>query len=129
MAKDFAEWINQADYDYETARVMRQSGRNFYAVFMCHMAVEKALKALLFHKTGNVPPKTHNLFWLLSKIEEKPPQQIGEFIVKLNEANVATRYPEALKEMIKIYNNQIADAMITQTQETLSWIRSMQKTP
>jgi HEPN domain-containing protein len=65
MAKDFAEWINQADYDYETARVMRQSGRNFYAVFMCHMAVEKALKALLFHITGNVPPKTHNLFWLL----------------------------------------------------------------
>jgi len=48
MGKDFTEWITQADYDYDTARVMRQSGRNFYAVFMYHMAVEKALKALVF---------------------------------------------------------------------------------
>jgi hypothetical protein len=59
----------------------------------------------------------------------KPPQQIGEFIVKLNEANVATRYPEALTDMIKIYNDQITDVIITQTQETLSWIRTMQKMP
>jgi HEPN domain-containing protein len=129
MGKDFTEWITQADYDYDTARVMRQSGRNFYAVFMCHMAVEKALKALVFQKTGEVLPKTHNLFWLLSKIEVKPPQLIGEFVIKLNEANVATRYPEALSEMIKIYNDAITDSIITQTQEVLSWIKTMQKTP
>jgi HEPN domain-containing protein len=127
MRKDFTEWITQADYDYDTARIMRQSGRNFYAVFMCHMAVEKALKALVFQSTGDIPPKTHNLFWLLSKIEVKPPRLIGEFVIKLNEANVATRYPEELSEMIRIYNDSITDSIITQTQEVLSWIKTMQK--
>ena len=39
MAKNAEEWILQSDYDLATARVMRTSGRNFYAVFMCHMAV------------------------------------------------------------------------------------------
>lgn len=129
MEKDFTEWIKQADYDYDTAKLMRQSGRNFYAVFMCHMAVEKALKAVVFQKTGDVPPKTHNLFWLLSKIAVKPSQSIGEFIIKLNEANVATRYPEALSEMIKIYNDTITDSIIAQTLEVLSWTKTMQKTP
>jgi HEPN domain-containing protein len=51
MAKNPAEWIKQADYDYDTAELMQQSGRNFYAVFMCHMAIEKGLKALLLLKT------------------------------------------------------------------------------
>ena len=128
MAKDFAEWINQADYDYDTAKVMRQSGRNFYAVFMCHMAVEKALKAILLRNTENVPAKTHNLFWLLSQIGVQPPPSIGEFVIKLNEANVATRYPEALSEMIKIYDGTITDTIIMQTREVLSWIKTMQKT-
>jgi HEPN domain-containing protein len=126
MSKNFQEWINQADYDYDTALLMRQSGRNFYAVFMCHMSVEKALKALLYKKTGAVPPKTHNLLLLLSTIGEKPTQTIGVFITKLNEANVATRYPEELTEMIKLYNNTITDSIITGTKEALTWIKTMQ---
>lgn len=40
------EWLKQADYDMETAEIMREKGRNFYAVFMCHQALEKALKGL-----------------------------------------------------------------------------------
>lgn len=96
MAKNPAEWLKQADYDYDTAELMQQSGRNFYAVFMCHMAIEKGIKALLLLKTGEVPPKTHNLLLLLSKTGIRPSEPIAESIVKLNEANVATRYPEEL---------------------------------
>ncbi len=44
MAKRPAEWLAQADYDIETAELMISGGRHFYAVFMCHLAVEKALK-------------------------------------------------------------------------------------
>jgi HEPN domain-containing protein len=125
MARDAAEWIRQAEYDFSTASIMRKSGRNFYAVFMCHMAIEKALKAISFLKGEDLPPKTHNLLLLLSLIGKKPPAKIGEFIAQLNEANVATRYPEELSEMIKIYNDEIADAIIAQTQEIFIWIKSM----
>jgi len=126
MAKDAAEWLMQADYDYDTAELLRQSGRNFYAVFMCHMAIEKALKALLLLKTGEIPLKTHNLLLLLSKIGIKPPEPIAESIVKLNEANVATRYPEQLSEMIKVYDSETAKRFISQAKDTLTWIKTMQ---
>jgi HEPN domain-containing protein len=126
MAKDAAEWIKQSDYDYDTAELMRQSGRNFYAVFMCHMAIEKALKALLLLRTKEIPPKTHNLLLLLTKTGIKPPEIIAENIIRLNEANVATRYPEELSEMIKVYDNDTVIRVLSQTKEALTWIKTRQ---
>ncbi|MDO9528114.1 MAG: HEPN domain-containing protein [Syntrophales bacterium] len=48
MAEDPQEWLRQADYDMDTAEYMLSGGRYFYAVFMCHLSIEKALKGL-FH--------------------------------------------------------------------------------
>jgi HEPN domain-containing protein len=125
MTKSAEEWLKQAEYDFDTAGIMRQSGRNFYAVFMCHMSVEKALKALVFRKSGTVPPKTHNLLLLLTHGGIKPPDTIGRFIVQLNEANVATRYPDELAKMIRTYNDDITDAILAQAREIVSWIKTM----
>jgi len=52
METRVTEWMRQADYDWETAEYMLQGGRCFYAVFMCHMAVEKALKGLFCGAAG-----------------------------------------------------------------------------
>ena len=86
------EWLKQADYDIETAEFMVNGGRYFYAVFMCHLSIEKALKGLYQWTLDKVPPKTHNLVYLLGEIHIRPAEAIGRFMVKLNEANIATRY-------------------------------------
>jgi HEPN domain-containing protein len=41
------EWLRQADYDMDTADHMFGGGRYFYAVFMRHRSIEKALKGAL----------------------------------------------------------------------------------
>jgi len=124
MAKSIKEWLDQSEYDLATAQIMRDSRRNFYAVFMCHMAIEKALKALSFHATTVVPLKTHNLILLLSKAGTRPPTDIGEFISALNQANVATRYPDELTELIRIYTDNIADDIIRKSKDALAWIKN-----
>jgi len=40
------EWLKQAEYDLETAEYLFSGGRYLYSVFMCHLAIEKALKGL-----------------------------------------------------------------------------------
>jgi len=50
MSKDHKEWILQTEYDMETADIMFNTGRYFYAVFMCHLAIEKALKGIFLLK-------------------------------------------------------------------------------
>ena len=46
MVKSPQEWRKQADYDIKTAEIMFDNKRYFYAVFMCHLSIEKALKGI-----------------------------------------------------------------------------------
>lgn len=100
------EWFNQADYDLETAEAMFKTKRFIYAVFMCHLSLEKALKGLYTKKFSQVPPKIHNLIYLIEKIGLKPPEEIYDFIFSLNRVSIPTRYPDDLKRMLKEYNQK-----------------------
>jgi HEPN domain-containing protein len=117
------QWLKQADYDINTAEFMCNGGRFFYAVFMCHLSVEKALKGLYLQKTDQLPPKTHNLVYLLNQTGIKPKDEIGRFIAKLNEANIATRYPEDIDKLQKDYTATVAKDILEKTKELLEWIK------
>lgn len=117
------EWLKQADYDLDTAEFMFSGGRYFYAVFMCHLVIEKALKGLYLNKKGEIPPKVHNLIYFLNQTELKPAELIGKFIIKLNEASVATRYPENLEEINRNYTKEVVRDIILHTREALEWIK------
>ena len=119
------EWLKQADYDIDTADVMYRNGRYFYAVFMCHLSIEKALKGLYAYTLNDMPPKTHNLVYLLNKIGERPVQELEKFIVKLNTASVATRYPDELAKIQAAYTADIALDIIRQSKDVLQWVKKL----
>ncbi len=123
MDEKTREWITQAEFDIETAEYMFQGGRYFYAVFMCHLSLEKALKGIYCETLQDVPPKVHNLVYLISKTGINPPETTGKFIVKLNEANIAIRYPESLENLQKAYTKNITQDIILNTKEALAWIK------
>ncbi len=107
LIKGYEEWLKQGEYDISTAKFMFAGGRYFYAVFMCHLSIEKALKGLYAKKLQEIPPKVHNLIYLLNKIDIRPPEGIGRFLVKLNEASVITRYPDNLEKLQKDYTRLV----------------------
>lgn len=76
MGKDPQEWLRQADYDMDTANYMYTGGRYMYTAFLCHLAVEKALKGIYQKKLGSIPPRTHNLLYLMEKIQIQPPADL-----------------------------------------------------
>jgi HEPN domain-containing protein len=45
MREDTINWIALAEYDLETARHMLKTGRFLYVIFLCHLSLEKMLKA------------------------------------------------------------------------------------
>lgn len=71
-----------------------------------------------------IPPKTHNLIYLLNKAGIKPPESVGRFVVKLNEASVATRYPENIEKLGKDYTQTIVRDMVARSKEVLAWIKA-----
>lgn len=124
MAVSPEEWFRQADYDVDTAEYNFKGGRHFYAVFMCHLAVEKALKGIIHQRTGTPPPKGHHLVALSSQAGLKPPNDVMKFLAILNEVDVTTRYPETLEKMARIYPEKKVDEMIKGTREAIRWIKT-----
>jgi len=123
MNKKSQEWLKQADYDMDTAEFMFNGGRFFYTVFMCHLSIEKAMKGLYQERLKEMPPRTHNLVYLLNKIGVKPAEVIGRFVIKLNEANVFTRYPEDIDKLQKDYTKVVVKDMLIRSKEILEWIK------
>ncbi len=102
---------------------MHKGGRHIYAVFMCHLAIEKALKGLYYEKKRKIPPKSHNLVYLLNEIGINPPKVPGRFIVKLGEASIPTRYPENLAKLQQIYSEAVVKNVLLEGQEVIIWIK------
>ncbi|MBI1937750.1 MAG: HEPN domain-containing protein [Ignavibacteriales bacterium] len=123
MSVDYKEWIDQADYDIETAKAMIECGRYFYAVFMCHLSIEKALKGLYYKETGKLPPKIHKLTYFVEKLGLQPEKNLLKFIIGIDDASVATRYPESLKEISKKFKKKNTSEIFERTNEVLRWIK------
>ncbi len=120
IAKNF---LLSSEYDLTTAEYMFKSGRYVYVIFMCHMAIEKTIKAIIAEINDEVPPKTHNLLYLLKKADIKLPQEQFEFIAKINNASVITRYPEDFQELLKSYPENITLQYLNNTKEVIQCLR------
>ena len=118
------EWFKQAAYDMKTAQAMLDTKRYIYSVFMCHLSIEKALKGLYTQILGEVPPKTHNLVYLVEKIKLELPEEHYDFLYMLNGLSVPTRYPDDLQKLLKDHNKTKTGKVIDQGRETLKWLKA-----
>jgi HEPN domain-containing protein len=125
LAQTPQEWFLQAEYDLETARCMLEAGRNIYAVFMAHLAVEKAFKGIYCQKFSEMPPKTHSLMYFLKKNDVVPSQSMGEFIADLDQASIATRYPEELSAISATYSRAVTEDIVIKSKEVIAWAKKM----
>jgi len=111
------------DYDLATAQQMFKAGRYVYVIFMCHLAVEKSLKAVIFAKTKKLPPKTHDLIYLINLGDIKLASDLLDFVGIINNAGVMTRYPEDLSNLIANYPKEIVKEYLTKTTKVIKCIK------
>ncbi len=127
MSKKTDEWFEQADYDIKTAEYLFKGGRYIYTVFMCHLSIEKALKGLYQKYLNDVPPKAHNLIFLVEKVGLKLPDDLYDMVFNLNRMSVPTRYPDDLNKMQKDYNKKRAADILDKSKVILRWLKEQLK--
>ena len=90
-------WLNSAGEDMVTAEVLINNQRLLHGLFWCHLTIEKILKAHVVKHTLEVPPKTHNLVWLLDKtiiqLNDEQEKLIGELMVYQLAGTYAESFP------------------------------------
>ena len=95
-------WLNSAEHDLETAESLFQAGKNDWCLFLGHLVLEKALKALYVKDNQNkLPPKTHNLVKLAEMTTITLSPEIIFFLDKVNDFNLEVKYPEFREEFYK----------------------------
>jgi HEPN domain-containing protein len=127
MSETEQGWADQAQYDLETARAMLASGRYLYVLFCCQQAVEKALKAVIVRRTGEMPPRVHNLVRLAETAQVQSDQGQMRLLGELSAYYIQSRYPEEIKAVGSTITRGIADEVLKKTEQTISWVLSMLK--
>ncbi len=122
MSNKAANWLISAKYDLKTAEHMLATRRHIYTVFMCHLAIEKILKARVQSATSRIPPKTHNLRYLLELSNTRLPDDMLEFVSMLSDVSIVTRYPEDFKKLLKVYTRKVASGYLKTTKKVFKWI-------
>ncbi len=118
-------WVDISTYDYETAKSMLDAGRYLYVGFMCHQAIEKILKAYWQKNREQVPPRTHNLLYLVTETGLKSllSESQLDFIDELDPLNVASRYPEHTAALSERFNRKDSESVYVKTGELFQWIK------
>lgn len=125
MDKKVKYWIDLAEYDLETAKAMLDTKRYLYVGFMCHQTIEKGLKAVIA-KTGEFPPKIHNLielskkaslYYMFSDLQK-------DFVMELNPLNIESRYPSYVEKINAILTETKCIEILSKTKELLQWIET-----
>lgn len=127
MRKDTENFIRSATYDIDTAEHMLKTGRYIYVVFMCHLSLEKMLKAVAAEVTDTVPPRTHNLLYLTKLAGIGFSEEHFEFIAKLNNASVVTRYPEDFLALTGSFPEEAVSVYFSKTREIIEWLKQHEK--
>jgi len=116
-------WIDTASYDLKTAEAMLISKRYIYVIFMCHLSIEKMIKAVISTEVKGLPPKSHSLLFLAQKASIQFSDELQEFIELLDNVSVVTRYPEDLKEMSREFNKKKAEEVFSTSRRIIKWLR------
>ena len=122
-------WIETAEYDLETAKVMLKGKRYLYVGFMCNLVIEKILKAYYVFSKNEMPPYTHNLrriateanFYKLMSEEQK------DFIDDIIPFNIEGRYPEYKQMLYEALNETKCKEIIRETEEFMKWTKTKLK--
>lgn len=92
--KQIDYWTNGSKDDLITSELLINNNRLLHGLFWCHLTIEKAIKAHVVKCSRQIPPKTHNLIWLLEKTDLSPNDEALRLLGELMVYQLEGRYPE-----------------------------------
>jgi len=122
-------WFELAEDDLDTAEIVLINKRYLHFGFLCHLIVERLLKAYFWKSQKTEPPYTHNLLILASKSElsEILDKKNKELLYNLMPLNIQARYPSSKDEIYKKLTKDYCYELMSQTKEFYKWMTALLK--
>ncbi len=114
-------WINTATDDLQTAELLIENKKILQGLFFCHLCIEKAIKAHIVSFTTEIPPKSHNLLFLIGKTNLEISDDDKDFCGILMSYQLEGRYPEYYPESP---SKITAFEYLSRTKTFQSWLKA-----
>jgi HEPN domain-containing protein len=96
-------WVDSAAEDWISVEALWDGKRYLHCLFWSHLTLEKLAKAHWVKAHENdIPPKVHNIPWLLEESGIDLGEDTMKFLTEFNDFQLSSRYPEYLSKMHKI---------------------------
>lgn len=114
-----AHWRKVARDELQSARLLFDGGKYPGALFHCHLAVEKALKASFMEEHRKEAPLTHDLLQLALQLNRSWSDDAKKILADLTDYAVAARYDDPLWAEHEATEDNVA-AWISRAETVLS---------
>jgi len=121
IKKQIEYWISTAKDDIETSEILIAKDKILQGLFSCHLCIEKVIKANMVRCTEQVPPKVHNLSYLLEKTDLTLSEVQLLFCDTLMYYQLEGRYPEFYP---KVPSKTKSEEILQQTKELFQWLKA-----
>lgn len=126
VEEHYKYWIENAEHDLTVATSLFESKKFDWCLFLAHLVLEKALKALYVKKDISlIPPKIHNLNRLAELIDIKLSDNQILLYDRVNDFNIEVRYPQYKNEFYKTCTEDFAKEYLGKIKQEFLWLKSL----
>lgn len=115
--KAIALWADGARDALDSAEKLFAAKKYHHALFFCHLAVEKALKARYIAERAESLPYTHDVRRLAKILNLASNEAVDEFLAGVNTFNVAGRYVEEKMDLARRATPDYTRSWVDRTRE------------
>lgn len=118
-------WQDEAAEDLKVSGHLFEKGDYSYALFFCHLAIEKFLKSIYIKEKKEQPPYIHNLIRIAELSGIDIPEEIEKYLIRITAFNIEARYPDDKNNFRKKCTEEFTLNELEKITKVITWLKSI----
>lgn len=111
-------WMQSSNDDFEVYNLLLRNSNYSHALFIANLCLEKLIKAhFVKDNNSNVPPKVHNLVFLVKQTNLKLSDEQMNFLTIINDFQLQGRYPDYKFKIKQLLTKNYVNILVPQIEE------------
>lgn len=126
MTKDehVAYWLTESDKDLSVMQSLFANGHYTWSLFVGHLSLEKALKALFAKRIDIQVPRSHHLLKIARDCDLALTDEQDDFLLEVTTYNLKGRYPDYKQSFAHKATRDFTATRIEKIKEVQQWLKA-----
>ncbi|OGV97149.1 hypothetical protein A2W24_00385 [Microgenomates group bacterium RBG_16_45_19] len=116
-------WVEGAEEAWEIAQALDKNKKYSYALFFCHLALEKQIKAVVVRVVRKPPIPSHDLVRLLKMLGIELNDSQKAELKEVNSFNLEARYDDYKRQFYLKATKEYTEKWMKKCEEYLIWLK------